>query len=350
MHRAALDRSGTDQGDLDDEVVEAPRLEPRQRGHLRPRLDLEHPDRVGAAQHGVDLVLLGQLGEVDVVATVLADEIDGVVQGRQHPQAEEVELDEPGGGAVVLVPLQHGAIGHPPPLHRAHLDHRAVADHHPPGVDAEVAGGILDLGGEVEHLVGDRSGPVLVVLRLGHRHRPPAVDALRPGVLLAGGVAERLGHVADRRARPVGDHVGDLGGVVAAVLVVDVLDDLLAAVALDVDVDVRRAVALGRQEAFEQQAEGHGVGGGDPEGVADRRVGGRATPLAVDVGSAAELDEVPDDQEVTGEPEVLDDVELTVDRLPRPGSQGEVLVRCGPLAIAVTSTLLDDATQMVHFR
>ena len=160
MHRTALDRPGTDQGDFDDEVVEAPRLEPRQRRHLRPRLDLEHADGVGAAQHGVDLVLLGQLGEVDLVTPVLADQVDGVVQRRQHPEAEEVELDESGSGAVVLVPLQHGAIGHPPPLHRAHLDHRAVADHHPPGMDPEVAGGVLDLGGEIEHLIGD------LVLRL----------------------------------------------------------------------------------------------------------------------------------------------------------------------------------------
>ena len=155
MHRPALDRPGADQGNLDDEVVEAPRLEPRQRRHLCPRLDLEHADRVGTAEHGVDVVFLGQLGEVDVVTAVLADEVDGVVQRRQHPQAEEVELDESGSSAVVLVPLQHGAVGHPPPLHRAHLDHRPVADHHPAGVDAEVAGGVLDLGGEIEHLVGD---------------------------------------------------------------------------------------------------------------------------------------------------------------------------------------------------
>ncbi len=39
------------------------------------------------------------------------------------------------------------------------------------------------------------------------------LDLFGPGVLLAGGVAEGLGDVADRRRRPVGDDVGDLGGV-----------------------------------------------------------------------------------------------------------------------------------------
>ena len=66
--------------------------------------------------------------------------------------------------------------------------------------------------------------------------------------------------------------------------VVHVLDDLLAPVALDVDVDVGRPVALGRQEALEQQAERHRVGVGDAERVADRGVGRAAPALAEDVG------------------------------------------------------------------
>ena len=40
----------------------------------------------------------------------------------------------------------------------------------------------------------------------------------------------------------------------AAVLAVDVLDHLLAALVLEVDVDVGRLVALGADEALEQQA------------------------------------------------------------------------------------------------
>ena len=51
VHGAALDGPRPDQRDLDHQVVERPRLQPRQRRHLRPRLHLEHPDRVGALQH-----------------------------------------------------------------------------------------------------------------------------------------------------------------------------------------------------------------------------------------------------------------------------------------------------------
>src|SRR5436190_17522539 len=81
-------------------------------------------------------------------------------------------------------------------------------------------------------------------LLMAEPRRAPAVDLLAPGVLLARGEPERAGHVPDRRAGTVGDDVGDLGGVLPAVLGVDVLDDLLAAVGLDVQVDVRRPVAL----------------------------------------------------------------------------------------------------------
>jgi len=66
VHRAALDRSGPDQRDFDGEVVELRRLEPRQRRELGPALHLEHADRVGAAQHGVDVAAAVQRGQVVV--------------------------------------------------------------------------------------------------------------------------------------------------------------------------------------------------------------------------------------------------------------------------------------------
>ena len=58
MHRPALDRAGADERDLDDEVVERPRPQARQRGHLGPALDLEHADGVGAAEHVVHVLVV----------------------------------------------------------------------------------------------------------------------------------------------------------------------------------------------------------------------------------------------------------------------------------------------------
>ena len=58
VHGAALNRPRANQRDLDHQVVEPPRLQARQETHLRPRLHLEHPDRIGPAQHVVDRCLL----------------------------------------------------------------------------------------------------------------------------------------------------------------------------------------------------------------------------------------------------------------------------------------------------
>ena len=60
MHHLPDDRAGADDGDFDDEIVEAVGLEPRQRRHLRARLDLEHADGVGRAQHPIDRGIVGR--------------------------------------------------------------------------------------------------------------------------------------------------------------------------------------------------------------------------------------------------------------------------------------------------
>ena len=163
------------------------------------------------------------------------------------------------------------------------------------------------------------------VVDFGHRGRVPPVDLFAPRVLLAGGVAEGLRDVADGGAGPVGDDVGDLRGVVPPVLLVDVLDGFLAAVGLDVHVDVRRPVPLRGQEPFEQQPPPHRVDVGDAQGVADRGVRRRSAALAVDVLPAAEVHDVVHDQEVAGEVQRLDGVQLVVElpvgvRVLRPGA------------------------------
>ncbi len=82
---------------------------------------------------------------------------------------------------------------------------------------------------------------------------------------------------------------------------------------LDVQVDVWRPVPACRQEALEEQAMPNGIHAGDPERIADRRVGGRSAALAEDAVPLAELHDVLNDQEVAGEAQVHDDLELAGD-------------------------------------
>ena len=118
---------------------------------------------------------------------------------------------------------------------------------------------------------------------------------------------------ADARAGAVGDDVGHLGRAVAAVAFVDVLDDLLTQVGLDVDVDIGRPVPRRRQEPFEQQVERHGIGLGDAERKTHCAVCCTAATLTEDVVAFAELHDVPHHEEIAGETELLDHVELVGD-------------------------------------
>ncbi len=351
VHRAALDGPGPDQGDLDDDVVELPGLQARQRRHLRAGLHLEHPHGVRRTQQVVDRrVLLRQRVQPELDPLVLAHQHERHLQRRQHAEPQQVELHQPGIGAVVLVPLQHGAARHPRPLHGAHLDDGAVAHHHAARVDPQVPGQAQEPLREIDHrrrdlprlrrgrwpVRGHDVAPVLaqrarggVGRRRPRRRRPvhgpplarrlrpferaPALDALAPGILLSDVVAERPRGVAHRRPGPVGDHVGHLGGVPAPEPGVDVLDDLLTPARLDVHVDVRRPVPLRGEESLEQQPVPDGVDRGHPEGVADRGVRGGSAALAEDAVVPAERRQVVHHEEVALEAEGLDDVELMRD-------------------------------------
>ena len=99
----------------------------------------------------------------------------------------------------------------------------------------------------------------------------------------------------------------------AAVLLVDVLDDFSAPFVFEVDVDVRRFIAFATDESFEQQVDAFGVDGRNAEAITDGGVRGGASPLAEDVSGAGESDEIVDGEEVRGVLERLDQVEFVFD-------------------------------------
>ena len=98
--------------------------------------------------------------------------------------------------------------------------------------------------------------------------------------------AQRLADLAHRRAAAIGDHGGGDAGAVTAVAAIDILDHLLAALVLEIDVDVRRFFPLRRDEALEQEVDLGRIDIGDAEAIADGGVGRRAAPLAENVARA----------------------------------------------------------------
>jgi len=249
-------------------------------------------------------------------APALLDELQGIPDHRERLEPEKVELRETRRREIVHGELGHdvfvGALaqGHP-------LDERPVRDD-----DTRRMG----RGMTVEALQGARKGQqaayLLVLLLL----------FLEAGLLLDGllerdveDVGDQLGDAVHLPVRHVqgpahvpddglGLHLSegdDLRHAVAAVLLRDVADDLVAALHAEIGVDVGHALAVRIEEAFEEQAVSDRVDLGDPDGVghqAARR--GSAPGTHRNISAFRVVDEVRDDEEVSGEAHGLDDVKL----------------------------------------
>ncbi len=164
-----------------------------------------------------------------------------------------------------------------------------------------------------------------------------ALLADRPGILAPRGVAERdddilgeaedLGGLADRRARAIGRHRRRETRALAPVALIDVLDHLFALLVLEIDVDVGRLVALGRDETLEQEIEFGGIDLGDPEAIADRRIGRRAAPLAQDAARLGVAHDVVHGEEIGRVFQVADQREFVIERLAHIGGNAVGIAR-----------------------
>ena len=95
MHHAALDRPRPHDGHLYHQVVILARPQPGQHAHLRARLDLEHADGVGVADHVVGrIVAWWDVLQPQRRAATLAGQLQRAAQRRQHAQRQHVDLQQ----------------------------------------------------------------------------------------------------------------------------------------------------------------------------------------------------------------------------------------------------------------
>ena len=332
MDGLPLDRPRADERDLDREVVDRLGLRPEQALHLRAALDLEGADRVGRLDLREDRgVVERDSREVDRGAVELGDAVDALLDAREHPEPQQVDLEEARVGARVLVPLAELAAGHRRRLHGHELDQRTRRDHHPTGVLRDVAREPRDLRGEeAERAPALREELPVGVGELRDLVRDPfcapAVgDASEPFEL---GVRqpERLAHVADRAARAVGREARDERRVLVPVALGDPDDELLADVAREVEVDVGHRRELLVEEAAEREVVLDRVDVREAGQVADDRADRapapapgrqehpRRVPTAhLECALARELEHLVVEEEEAREPESPDQRELALE-------------------------------------
>lgn len=111
MHHVVLDRAGAHDGNLDNEIVEGARLDPRQHRHLRAGFDLERAERVGLADHRIGArILRGDGGEVEPYIRVFGQQIEGAPHAGQHAERQDIDLHEFEDLDIVLVPFDDLAV------------------------------------------------------------------------------------------------------------------------------------------------------------------------------------------------------------------------------------------------
>ena len=130
---------------------------------------------------------------------------------------------------------------------------------------------------------------------------------------------ERLADIAQCAARSVADDGGRQRGAFAAVFAVNVLNDLFAPLVLEIDVDIRRLVALLGNEPLEQHGHARGIHFRDLQAVADDGIGGRAAALAEDVLRAGVLNDIVHGEKKGLELELRDQAQLVLDTLAHGG-------------------------------
>src|SRR6185312_5429703 len=92
MNHIALNRTWAYDRYFDDEIVIRSWFQPWQHRHLCPAFDLEYTDRVGLAQHLVDLGIFGKYAEIALYAVMLLDQVEALAQRRQHAERQNIDL------------------------------------------------------------------------------------------------------------------------------------------------------------------------------------------------------------------------------------------------------------------
>ncbi len=219
MDHAALDGAGPHDRHLDDEVVIVPGFQARQHRHLGPALDLEHADGIGLAQHIVDSGILGIHADRLLLAIVLLDQVEALVQAGQHAEAEHVDLVDLQGVEVVLVPFDDSAVVHGRILDRHQLVEPALGEDEAADMLREVAREAAQRRRQFERQRQPRIGRIeaglahVIDIDAARSHAPHRVGHHAHRV---GRQAERLADLAYGAAATVGDHRGGQRGAMAA--------------------------------------------------------------------------------------------------------------------------------------
>ncbi len=154
MHHLGLDRARADEGNLDHQVGEAARLEPGNHVRLGPAFHLEDPHRLSPAEHIVHLrVIPWERVQSGPLPRPSFDHGHGVLDGGQHPQPQQVDLDHPNPLQPFFIPLGDDPAGHRSWLQRHQFAQRRPGEDHSSVVDPQVTRDAVQLRHDAQEVL-----------------------------------------------------------------------------------------------------------------------------------------------------------------------------------------------------
>src|SRR6516162_6752312 len=135
-------------------------------------------------------------------------------------------------------------------------------------------------------------------------------QALGEAVDFSRGHAECFCHFAHGQPRMHGDEASNHGDVLCAPVLVDIVEQLIAARAANIDVNVRAIASLFIQETLEIEPPAWWTGARDAKAIGAHRAGGRAARDRGYAGASGFLDDIPHQKEIRSELPLPDDFEF----------------------------------------
>ena len=217
---------------------------------------------------------------------VPVDQIKGLSDAGQHPQSQNIDLQDAQRIDIILIPADDGAVLHRGVFNRHQFVQTALGDDKAADMLGQMARKALDF---LDQLQGDAQAPVSGVepdFREPLRHHralgPKPPDLAGHGGKRIFGQAHHAPHLAHRALAPIMDHRRAQPRAVTPIAFIDELDHLFAALMFEIDVNIGRLVAGLRDETLEHHGADFGRNRGDPQRIADNRIGRRAAPLTQD--------------------------------------------------------------------
>ena len=314
MHHAALNGAGAHNRHLDHQIIEFTRQHSGQKIHLRPAFHLKHANRIRPAQHIVNnRVFLWHRFQRQARATLLCDQIKAFADAGQHPQRQNIHLQEAQRINIVLVPFNHRAPFHRGVFNRAHLIQPPLGDDKAADMLRQMARKADDFA---DQLQGQRQAAIRRVQpdfaqfgRVRGRGGPaPALPRNHRQHILT--KAHDLAHLADGGARSEMNDRRRQPRPVAAIFGIDMLDHLFAAFMFKIHVNIGRLAACFGHEAFKHHRDYIRCHLGNAQRIADHRIGRRPPPLAQDALRAGKFHDVIHRQEIGGKAKGFDNAQF----------------------------------------